>query len=184
MISQTVEYALRAVVYLAMHPGSHTTDEISIKTKVPASYLCKVLQKLAKSGVVASQRGLGGGFILAKSANEISALDIVRVVDTIERIHSCPLGLAEHGVSLCPLHKRMDNALALFENVFSETTIAEMLEEPNPSISLCEFPKVSCEKPKRSRAPLRGRSAKRKVSGTAKKAVNMASNVRSKKKKR
>jgi Rrf2 family protein len=183
MISQTVEYALRAVVYLAMHPGSHTTDEISIKTKVPASYLCKVLQKLAKSGVVASQRGLGGGFVLAKSADKISALDIVSVVDSIDRIETCPLGLAQHGINLCPLHKRMDAAIASFENVFSETTIAEMLAEPNPSVPLCEFPKVGCEKPKRARARVRGRSAKAKTS-PSNRTRKKSSRTREKKKER
>ena len=161
MISQTVEYALRAVVYLASHPGSHTTGEISTHTKVPASYLCKVLQKLAKRGVVASQRGLGGGFQLAKTPEKITALDVVNVVDKIERIKTCPLKLVEHGINLCPLHMRMDNALASFEKLFSETTIAEMLMEPTGAAS-CEFPKVVCEKPKRAKRPTRGRSKKKR----------------------
>lgn len=181
MISQTVEYALRAVVYLAMHPGSHTTDEISIHTKVPGSYLCKVLQKLAKSGLVVSQRGLGGGFVLGKSADEITALDVVNVVDQIGRIKTCPLSLAQHGVNLCPLHKRMDAALESFEQAFSQTTIAEMLAEPNPSIPLCEFPKVVCEKPKRAQPPRRGRTARVKV---LKRKTSTVSKTKAKKKKR
>jgi Rrf2 family transcriptional regulator, nitric oxide-sensitive transcriptional repressor len=181
MFSQTVEYALRAVVYLAMHPGSHTTDEISIHTKVPGSYLCKVLQKLAKSGMVVSQRGLRGGFSLAKTADKITALDVVNVVDQIGRIKTCPLSLAQHGVNLCPLHRRMDNALESFEQAFSQTTIAEMLAEPNPSVPLCEFPKVVCEKPKRSQPPRRGRTAK--VKAPKRKAVS-GSKTSAKKKKR
>jgi Rrf2 family transcriptional regulator, nitric oxide-sensitive transcriptional repressor len=185
MISQTVEYALRAVVYLAMHPGSHTTDEISIHTKVPGSYLCKVLQKLAKSGMVISQRGLRGGFILAKTADQITALDVVNVVDQIGRITTCPLSLAQHGVNLCPLHKRMDAALESFEQAFSQTTIAEMLAEPNPSVPLCEFPKAVCQKPKRAQLPRRGRSAKAKVpKGKVARSSRTKTKTKAKKKKR
>lgn len=73
MISQTAEYALRAIVYLAMNPDSaFTTQQISATTKVPAAYLSKVLQSLAKAGLVKSQRGLGGGFVLTKSPENIS----------------------------------------------------------------------------------------------------------------
>ena len=57
MISQSVEYALRAVVQLAYHsPNSCTTDEIAKVTQVPSAYLSKVLQGLNKAGIVKSQR--------------------------------------------------------------------------------------------------------------------------------
>ena len=68
MFSQTVEYALRAMIYLAQCSDKlQATEEIARVTKVPPAYLSKVLQAMAKGGLVVSQRGLHGGFRLAKS---------------------------------------------------------------------------------------------------------------------
>ena len=64
----------------------------------------------------------------------------MRRVDPIKRIRQCPLGLAAHGMRLCPLHKRLDNALAMVEQAFRDTTLAEILDEPTASIPLCDFP--------------------------------------------
>lgn len=144
MFSQTVEYALRAVVYLAGHvPAARTTEQIAEATKVPKAYLSKVLQGLARSGIVSSQRGIGGGVMLARSVNELTILDVVNSVDPIARIRTCPLGLSSHGMRLCPLHRRLDNALAMVEAAFDQTTLAEVLSEPTDSIPLCEFPPVA-----------------------------------------
>ncbi len=101
MISQTAEYALRAVVFLAMNSGkAHTNHQISTTTKVPAAYLSKVLQSLVKAQLVHSQRGLGGGFVLVKPPEAISILEVINAVDPILRIRTCPLGLKAHGTVL------------------------------------------------------------------------------------
>jgi len=144
MFSQTVEYALRAVIYLAQQaPAARTTEQIATATRVShKAYLAKVLQSLVRAGVVRSQRGIGGGIALAKGPADINLLDVVNAVDPIHRIETCPLGLAAHGVRLCPLHKRLDNALALVENAFRQTTLAELLAEPTQSVPLCDFPPV------------------------------------------
>lgn len=141
MISQTAEYALRAIVYLAMNPGSaFTTQQISETTKVPAAYLSKVLQSLVKARLVKSQRGLGGGFVLTKIPEDISILEVLNAVDPIQRIRTCPLGLKAHGTVLCALHKRLDDATATIEMTFAQTTIAEILARPTASTPLVEFP--------------------------------------------
>jgi Rrf2 family protein len=141
MFSETVEYALRAVVYLAgQAPASRTTEEIARVTRLKQAYLSKVLQKLSHAGVVRSQRGLGGGIMLVKTPEELTILEVVNAVDPIRRIHECPLGLAAHGIRLCPLHKRLDAALASVEEAFRKTTLAEVLADPSPSIPLCDFP--------------------------------------------
>lgn len=152
MFSQTVEYALRAVVHLAAEaPAARTTDQIAAVTKVPRAYLSKVLQSLVRSGVVASQRGLGGGMTLGRPPEELTILEVVNAVEPIQRIRTCPLGLAAHGVHLCPLHRRVDAALATVEQAFGNTTLAEVLAEPTTSVPLCSFPNVKS----RSRASKR-----------------------------
>lgn len=143
MFSQTVEYALRAVVHLADHaPTARTTDQIAAATRVPKAYLSKVLQNLSRANIVHSQRGVGGGITLVKTPSELTILEVVNSVEPIHRIKECPLGLAAHGVRLCPLHRRLDNALAHVEAAFGSTTLAEILAEPTESIPLCEFPSV------------------------------------------
>ena len=141
MFSQTVEYALRAVVFLADHaPTACTTDQISTATQVPKPYLSKVLQNLGRNNIVRSQRGIGGGVTLVKMPNELTILEVVNAVEPIERIHTCPLSLKSHGTKLCPLHQRMDEALEMVEKSFKQTTVAEMLSEPGANHPLCENP--------------------------------------------
>ena len=130
MISQTAEYALRAIVYLAdQAPAPQTTQQIAKVTLAPAGYLAKVMQGLSRAGLVNAQRGLHGGFTLAHSAEELTVLDVVQAVDPIQRITHCPLGLKGH-TSLCPLHRRLDSAIATAEDALRRSSIAELLREP------------------------------------------------------
>ena len=141
MLSQTVEYALRAMVHLAQHaPTARTTDEIAIATHVPKPYLSKVLQSLRRAGLVTSRRGIGGGVALSGQPEDVTILHVVAAVDPIERITTCPLGLEVHGAHLCPLHRRLDDALAQVEDAFRNSTLAEVLAEPSRSVPLCAFP--------------------------------------------
>ncbi len=139
MISQTVEYALRAVAHLAGEsPASRTTKQIAAATQVPAAYLSKVLQGLAKAKIVRSQRGIGGGVTLAEDPKQLTILDVINAVDPIQRITKCPLDLSSHGTNLCPLHRRLDNAMAEVETAFAGTTLAELLNESGQSKPLCD----------------------------------------------
>ena len=141
MLSQTVEYALRAAVYLAdQAPSARTTEQISEATRVPHAYLSKVLQSMARGQIVTSQRGLHGGFLLARQPDQITILEVVNAVDAVQRIRECPLGFAAHGVNLCPLHRRLDDAFASVEKAFRDSTLAEVLAEPSRSVPLCGMP--------------------------------------------
>lgn len=144
MFSQTVEYALRSVVYLASElPEPRTTDQVARATLVPKAYLSKVLQGLVRAGIIHSQRGIGGGMTLARDPKVLTILEVVNAVEPIRRIRTCPLGLVSHGVRLCPLHRRMDEAMATVEDAFRSTTLAEVLSEPGQSVPLCETPAVA-----------------------------------------
>jgi Rrf2 family transcriptional regulator, nitric oxide-sensitive transcriptional repressor len=141
MFSQTVEYALRAMVQLA-YAGQEgcSTEELAQKTQVPRAYLSKVVQGLRASGLLRSQRGLGGGVYLSKPAEEITILDVVNAVEPIRRITSCPLGIKSHGTKLCPLHSKIDKALATIEEMYGSTTLADMITGKNGMVMpLCEM---------------------------------------------
>lgn len=138
MITQTAEYALRAVVFLADQEMPQTTSVIAEHTQVPAGYLAKVMQGLSKAGLVHSQRGLHGGFILLIPASQLTVLEVVNAVEPIRRYHECPLGL--HGKNLCPLHRKLDDAAKSIEELFGETTIADLNVVSKESKPLCTFP--------------------------------------------
>ena len=140
LISQTAEYALRAVVHLAkttMHEGepSQTLSQIAGATQVAPDYLSKVLQQLARAKIVSSQRGIGGGFKLSRAPATISIYDVVNCVDSVSRIRSCPLGIKAHQ-RLCPLHKKLDAAMAQVEQAFQETMVADLVSS---KIALCQI---------------------------------------------
>jgi len=144
VISQTAEYALRAMVFLAMQKSAVTGQDIAQVTKVPPGYLSKLMQQLVKSKLVNSQRGIGGGFVLSKTASEISILDVVNAVDPIDRIETCPLGLQSHGFNLCPLHKRLSDATAQVEAAFAATSLSELAEESKSPLCSVPFVEAKC----------------------------------------
>ena len=140
MFSQTAEYSLRAVVWLASQAGdSLTTHEIAAATQVPPDYLSKVMRALARGGLVQAQRGKHGGFTLTRRAEEITALDVVNAVDPIRRIHRCPLELTAHENQLCRMHRRMDEAIRMMERALEETPISELTPEAESDAAGAQF---------------------------------------------
>lgn len=147
MLSKTTEYTLRAVVYLATSKKvARTTEDISKITRVPVSYLSKIMQGLVKAQLVASQRGLYGGFTLTREPDDLTIYDIVQAVEPIPRITSCPLELEGHGGGLCRFHGILDQALGQTEALFRATKLSDIVGEPDADAGLvsshehCPFP--------------------------------------------
>ncbi len=139
MLSQTSEYALRAIVSLADEPDiPKTTATLAEHTQVQSGYLSKVMQHLVRSGIVASQRGLHGGFILTRTPEDITMLDVIRSVEPLPRINSCPLLIGEHGTDLCPLHRTLDNLVGYVEKQLGAMTIAKLMKQKGENKPLCE----------------------------------------------
>lgn len=140
MISQTAEYALRAVVYLAEQDGPRTNVQIAQATDVPVGYLAKVMQQLSRARIVNAQRGPNGGFTLRDAATDLTVLAVINAVDPIRRFPECPLKLAHHGKNLCPLHKKLDDTAQQAEECFAATSIQDLLSVPASRKPLCRFP--------------------------------------------
>ena len=137
-ISQTAEYALRAIVWLADQGDTpSTTAEISRGTRIPPGYLSKVLQTLVREGLIRAQRGRGGGFNLARSTEQLNILDVINAVDPLVPMEHCPLGYGSHVPGLCPLHSRLQQAFSLFENALRETRISDLLSSSPKKQCLC-----------------------------------------------
>lgn len=139
MLSQTTEYALRAMACLAYEPGTLTpTPRLAKLTKVPSNYLAKVLQSLAQADLIVGRRGVGGGYRLAREASEITLLDVVSAIDPVERITECPLGLPNHGATLCPLHDCVDQAMAKMIESFGSLSLRDLVASGHGSRPLCD----------------------------------------------
>ena len=106
-ITRATDYAVRAVLYLAAYGGDGLLPAARIARDqgIPPAYVTKVLQALQRAGLVTSYQGRSGGAALARPANEVSVLDVVRAVEgpvslnrCTERKGECPRD------SICPVH--------------------------------------------------------------------------------
>lgn len=131
LLTDAAEYGLRAVSWLGHRPGqAQKVREIAEAIHAPPGYLVKVLQVLSKAGILSAQRGSQGGFTLQRDPATLTVLEVIDAIDPIERIKTCPLGLEEHRDCLCPMHRRIDDAMALIEQSFRSSTIADLMSPP------------------------------------------------------
>lgn len=82
-LSRKADYGLRLVFELAkVYPnGRVATHEIAKRQAVPEPFLAKIVAELARSGLVVSKRGSGGGIFLARPPEEITLLDVIEALD-------------------------------------------------------------------------------------------------------
>ena len=129
MLSQTAEYALRAVLYLAerAEPGPVRVEEIAAAVGVPANYLAKTLQALVRARVLASQRGPHGGFQLAVAAEDLPLMKIVGPFDRIVERRHCLLGRTEcSDRTACAAHHSWKETADQVARFFRTTTVADI----------------------------------------------------------
>ena len=75
---------------------------------------------------------------MARPAEEITIYDVMQAVAPLPRIRTCPLGIKAHGTALCPVHRRLDSALAMVEQAFRDSTIASLVADDSGSMPLCD----------------------------------------------
>lgn len=115
-LSQTAEYALRAMAYLAVpREESVRAADLADAIAVPAHYLSKVLRRLVQAGLLESQRGHGGGFVLSRPADQVRFVDVLAAVDALPTENRCAFGWGDCDVkNPCPLHpawSRLNDAM-------------------------------------------------------------------------
>ena len=111
MFSNSAKYAIKAVLYLAMHAvEDHKVNarELSAAIDVPKAYMAKLLQELVRHGVITSSRGPKGGFYLTEANRNTPMIQVVHIFDGEEAFTSCVLGLRQCDESKpCPLHEKI-----------------------------------------------------------------------------
>jgi Rrf2 family protein len=132
MFSRTIEYALRAVLCLGgQGPAPQTTRELARRTGVPAAYLSKVLQCLSRARLVRAQRGLHGGYTLARPPEEMTVWDVFQAVNPVPPPGECLLGVGGMGCrGDCPLRRPLAELTRQIELLFRRARVADVLWPP------------------------------------------------------
>jgi len=108
MLSNSAKYALKAVLYLAVH--SNEDNKIMVKDlakpiNVPQAYIAKLLQELSKKQIISSTRGINGGFYLTELNLKQPVINIIYAIDGEYKMNSCLLSLENCNEKVpCPLH--------------------------------------------------------------------------------
>ncbi len=133
MLSNTSKYAIRAVIYLALFASPEKKagiKEISEGLHIPTPFLGKILQVLAKQGVLHSTKGPNGGFHLRKPAMDISVIEIIEIIDGTDSFTNCVVRTSPCSDEFpCSLHDKIAPLREEMKGVFQTETIADLASE-------------------------------------------------------
>jgi Rrf2 family iron-sulfur cluster assembly transcriptional regulator len=107
IFSRQCEYALRAVLYLAVRPSGELVSirEVAQRLKIPVHFLAKIFQDLSKKKLLCSRKGPKGGFRLGVPAKDITLFHIVEAIDGVSFMENCIMGFPKcSGNNPCPMH--------------------------------------------------------------------------------
>jgi len=131
VFSQTAQYALRAMAFLTSVPIGEPirVKDLSVGTGIPSHYLSKVMRRLVLAGLVTSQKGQGGGFVLSRPPEEIPFITILTAVDASVNDGSCAFGWGRcDAVHPCPLHDSWRKLSEQLEAWAGGTTLADIAQ--------------------------------------------------------
>ncbi len=128
MLSQSSGYAAAALGYVAAAGGRPMlVKEMAQAADVPASYLAKIIQTLARKSIVQTQRGVGGGVTLARPATEITLFDLCEALSDPVVDQTCMLGIAVCSDDrACPAHRFWTSQRARCHEFLKSTTLADV----------------------------------------------------------
>ena len=132
-LTKKADYALMAMKHLAEHAneGSRSAKDVADAYGIPPEALAKILQRLAKSGLLQSQHGINGGYVLARPAHTISAFEVIRAIDGPLFITSCVTVRGECDQSdRCNIREPLRKVNDSIEAVLKRIKISHMREEP------------------------------------------------------
>ena len=134
-LTKRTEYGLIALTHLAAREGTVTSArEICERYPVPPRLLAEVLKALSRSNLVDSRRGAQGGYLLARSADEITVGDVVGALEGPPALTSCE-SLAEPasgpcGVeAVCPIRNPITNLREGIWDLLQRTTLRDLLRQ-------------------------------------------------------
>lgn len=129
MLSDTSRYALRAVLHLAAAGAARPTavDDIATALDIPAGYLSKTLQTLARAGVLTGTQGRGGGYRLAVPAARLRLIKVIAPFDDSPTGRYCMLGPGRCSTGEpCAAHGAWADTADRIDRFFRTTTVADL----------------------------------------------------------
>lgn len=132
IFSRRCEYALQAVLYLALKPSEERTSikELTRHINMPSPFLAKILQDLTHKGLLLSFKGPRGGFKLAKPAREITVFQIVEAIDGLALTHGCVLGFDECSTdNPCSMHNDWKTIRERIQSMLGKQDIIQMAKQ-------------------------------------------------------
>mgnify|MGYP003343229749 CR=1 FL=1 len=126
-LSKKADYGLIALKHLAQHADeSISAREIAEEYRIPAELLAKVLQRLARRGILVSQHGVNGGYILARHPSRISIVDVVEALEGPISIMPCERGSDCQQLNVCSVRDPLSKLKAKVVRVLGDTSIYEL----------------------------------------------------------
>jgi Rrf2 family protein len=128
-LTRAADYAVRVMIHFgACPPGARITRTALAKaTGVPEDFLAKVLQALARAGLVLSRRGLDGGFVLRADSTKISLVDVIEAIDGPMAVNVCLMsGNSCERQGECPAHTLWGRAQTAMLKVLRSASIADL----------------------------------------------------------
>jgi Rrf2 family iron-sulfur cluster assembly transcriptional regulator len=132
IFSRQCEYALQAVLYLALQSPEKMTPikDLARQLDIPSPFLAKILQNLTRQGLLASLKGPSGGFALARPAKDITLFHIVKAVDGDDFMNNCVLGFPDcSGKNPCSVHERWAGVRESIYDMLVGKNIAQMAKD-------------------------------------------------------
>ncbi len=130
MLSNSSKYALKAVLYLALHTDENNkmmVKDISERINVPKAYIAKLLQELSKRKIISSTKGPKGGFYLNPSNRNETIIQIIEVIDGKKKMESCLLGLEDcNEEKPCPIHRLISPSRSKMIALLESKTINDL----------------------------------------------------------
>lgn len=129
LLNQTAEYALRAMVWIALlEPGKAIrARDLAEVTAIPQHYISKILRRMVVRGLLQSRRGVGGGFRLSRPARDITFCEVLDAVDAAPDGGGCVFGFEACDLERpCPLHDSWSAVSAMFYEWATGTTLADV----------------------------------------------------------
>jgi len=123
------EYAIRGIVYLATQPEDKVCllSDIASAVEVPATFLAKIFQQFSKIGLVKSYRGTGGGFVLGRSADKITLLEVVEAVEGAIIPNRCVVNPGECSRDIsCKVHPVWKRVQEQVRDVLERVTLEDL----------------------------------------------------------
>jgi Rrf2 family protein len=132
-INQATDYGFRAVLFLAQQSNGEVVEAQAIANSqvVPMRFLLKIMPSLIKAGIVRSQRGVGGGYALARRPEDITLLDVLVAIEGPIYLNRCLMDedlCSKQGPPTCQVHQALADIQKRLSNDFNSYNFGDLMD--------------------------------------------------------